>query len=378
MASDTEQDIPTYIWQSQPIISRNFVGGERVLGQLHDLLESNPVVVVLGMHGVGKTELALQYVKKYGEKYGGGHHSLDLRGRQLVDELARYQKDRSAKGIELQTEQTDPSKLSNWYWEKLECPGQSDRVRVLVVLDNVDKADRIQGMLPSNSRFRLLVMMGESLKGQSGLVKAHYHEEELHQLTDKAALELLKKCVGSHRVDEQPEVAGKLCNDLLGNLPLGIELAGGYLNQDKTITIAEFFTELSEMQNQLDGDDDRPFPTAITQERGVKSVLELSWQRLDPKSQEVCKLFGLFAPRAIPWELVKNILSLKEDNKQGGNKAISDNVGKAYNFFGKGWERMKKQVNKTPGIPSAKLEKKSKLEQIPKREHPTFYLAIAD
>jgi hypothetical protein len=61
--------------------SANFVGREGVLTRLHDLLQLRTVAAVVGMPGVGKTELALQYAHNYGKKYAGGCYWLGMRDR---------------------------------------------------------------------------------------------------------------------------------------------------------------------------------------------------------------------------------------------------------------------------------------------------------
>jgi AAA+ ATPase superfamily predicted ATPase len=141
--------------------------------------------------------------------------------------------------------------MAQWCWAQWERNLSTDS-RVLLVLDNVDEVSQIGGMLPSDGRFRLLVTT------RTEGLDATIVEEQVEELTNAAALEFLRKLIGNRRVDKELEQAQKLCGDLLGNLPLGIELVGRYLHQDD-LTIAEFTKNLSKVQEELDGRQSRSY-----------------------------------------------------------------------------------------------------------------------
>jgi NB-ARC domain len=80
--------IPTY---SIPYpASTNFVGRDGVLERLANFHASQRIVAVVGMAGVGKTELAVQYAHQYGRNYGGGCYWLGMRDRVLADLLTQH------------------------------------------------------------------------------------------------------------------------------------------------------------------------------------------------------------------------------------------------------------------------------------------------
>jgi tetratricopeptide (TPR) repeat protein len=312
-----EVNIETYI-ASQPKYnpaynlpyppSPNFVGREGILARLHDQLQIGSCAIaaaLAGMAGVGKTELALQYASKYGRSYSGGCYWMGMRDRVLDKVLTQHIKDEFQ--LDLPPEKTDKGEIAQWCWREWERNLPSDS-NVLIVLDNVDDAHQIGGMLPGNSFFRLLVTT------RTHALDATFLEELIEELTDAAALEFLEKLVGN-RVRQELVAAKRLCHDLLGNLPLGIELAGRYLHQDEELSIAEFIAELSIVQEALDREDTRAVYSTMTAERGVKSALELSWRRLASQSQTIAKLLGLCAPRAIPWELVAEMAEINEGQK---------------------------------------------------------------
>jgi tetratricopeptide (TPR) repeat protein len=282
--------------------SQNFVGREGVLARLHGLFQNTscPTIAVVGMAGVGKTELALQYASSYGQSYGGGCYWLGMRDKELADVLAQHLKD--AFDLDLPLEKIDRIDRSRWCWDQWERNLPEDST-VLVVLDNVDEAHQIGGMLPGNPRFRLLVTTRKLA------LDITFKEEQLEEFTNPAALAFLSELLDS-RVDRETEAAQWLCHDLLGNLPLGIELAGRYLQQDSELSISEFVSKLSIVYEAVDQHDTRLFYPTMTAERGVKSAIELSWQKLESDSQTVAMLLGLFALQVIPWELATEMAEI--------------------------------------------------------------------
>jgi tetratricopeptide (TPR) repeat protein len=345
--SDLKSPRPKYIpnYNLPDLPSPNFIGKQGILGRLDARLK-NTVAAIVGMSGVGKTEIALQYAQKYGRDYWCGCYWLDLGARDLDKVLVQHVEDKF--WLDLPPEIIDSSKIAQWCWQAWEGILPPGSGQVLVILDDVDEASQIQGMLPpKNSRFRLLVTTRTI-----GLDKT-FDEELLTELTDFAALELLGKLIGS-RVNQELNTAQRLCRDLLGNLPLGIELVGHYLAQDEQLTIAKFSYELSIVQEELDLADPRAVYPNMVADRGVKSALIMTWQKLSPDIQTVAKLLGLCAPREIPWELATKMGRSGIVAEAKARKTIV--FGKLAKNLGNLWKRDPKQPIPTGNIKQARQQ----------------------
>lgn len=268
-----------------------FVGRSRELDTLHQLLQKNNSVVVTaiaGMGGVGKTELSIQYAKKYLNDYPGGvcwvlANASDV-GMQIVEfSKVHFPKFYIPDGISL------PAQVqfcwNNWP------SGQ-----VLVVIDNVTDYKQLKCYLPPQlSRFKILVTTRERLG-------APFARLDVDVLKPLAAMDLLKSIITRERVQKEPWIARKLCK-WVGFLPLGLELVGRYLVQDEDLSLAEMLKRLEKKRlrhkSLVEAD------SAMTAELGVADAFELSWELLDTDAQELACLLSLFALAPIPWSLVE-------------------------------------------------------------------------
>jgi hypothetical protein len=310
MVLDPEEYTPPYIWRSLSTDPNNFVERDDVLNRLNNLLAEHLAVVVVGMKGTGKTELAFQYSKKYESNYGGKCHWFDLCDRNLADVLANHKNVTEEllkkEGKKLTSEEIELSKLKDseliqLCWNLILDNKNSHHRRMLVVLDNVS-CKITEGMFPPKElNTKLLVMAKESnLIVHSEINK----EEDLKKLELKDAVIFLGKCA-SRQIKDKAEykAAEYICDELLDCSLLGIELAGHYLRKNHNITITQFKEKLENQYKESGAPSERSW---------IDSLLELSWQELDPQSQKLAKLLGLFAPRIIPFEFPTKIATYAE------------------------------------------------------------------
>ena len=329
-----------------------FVGRDKELETLHQLLQEHEQVAVTGISGIGKTELAIQYAKANLNHYTGGICWLFARsdlGVQIV-EFSRVHFPHF----------TIPDKLTPttqvrycWqYWKSLlVSPSQQGDGEVLIIIDNVTDYSQIQPYLPpSSSGFKVLLTTRRQLEQPVQMLS-------LEVLSPPAALELLASRIGKYRVKntrgkpfgidskrkqskhkvkanrtsasvpplligegqgEGLTVAQQLC-ELLGYLPLGIELVGRYLEQEPNLSLEKMRSRLEhasknrlhlhkkpinhESSIQLEDNTAKN----LTAQLSLAAALELSWQRLDKEAQELGYLLSIFASAPIPWTQVESV-----------------------------------------------------------------------
>ncbi|MDZ8087583.1 MAG: tetratricopeptide repeat protein, partial [Nostoc sp. DedQUE12b] len=279
-----------------------FVGREKDLKNLHQLLQENEqvaIAAVAGMGGVGKTELALQYARNHRETYKGGICWL----------LAK------SGDVGIQAVQFATTVLDLNIPEGLDVPAQVQYCwrhwregDVLLVLDDVGEYQQVKPYLPSSSsRFKVLITtrqyLGASIKQLS-----------LDVLQPEEALELLKSFLKEtpQRIEQELAVANQLC-EWLGYLPLGLELVGRYLKRKVDLSLTEMLRRLEKKRlekpawDKPEGD--------MTAQRGVLAAFELSWQELNDDDKQLGCLLSLFAPAPIAWDLVEQCLP-EEDEEE--------------------------------------------------------------
>ncbi len=271
-----------------------FVGRDCELTTLHERLQQDDrlaLASVQGMSGVGKTELALQYGLKALQigTYPGGVCWLRARqevGTQIV-EFARAEL-----GLEPPEDLELPQRV-RWCWQRWQ------EGSVLVVYDDVQDYQGIEPWLPPADR-RFKVLLTTRLRLGSVV-----RELELAVLTEAQALELLRAIVGAERIDRELETAQRVC-EWLGYLPLGLELAGRYLERKPNLSLAVLWERLQ--AKRLEAQALTKAVAGMTAQRGVAAAFELSWEELDAEARQVAGLLGLFAAAPIPWRLVQDCL----------------------------------------------------------------------
>ncbi|BAY76829.1 NB-ARC domain-containing protein [Nostoc linckia NIES-25] len=278
-----------------------FVGREKDLQNLHQLLQENEqvaIAAVAGMGGVGKTELALQYARNHRETYKGGICWLLGKSGDVGIQVVQFA--RTVLDLNL-PEGLDVFAQVQYCWRHWR---EGD---VLLVLDDVGEYEQVKPYLPSSSsRFKVLITTRQRLG-------ASIKQLSLDVLQPEAALELLKSFLKEtpQRIEQELAVANQLC-EWLGYLPLGLELVGRYLKRKPDLSLTEMLQRLEKKRLEQpalvkpEGD--------MTAQRGVLAAFELSWQELNDDDKQLGCLLSLFAAAPIPWNLVEQCL--KDDDTE--------------------------------------------------------------
>ena len=272
--------------------------------RLHELLQLGQraaIAAVEGMGGAGKTELAIQYATRHQEDYPGGICWFGVRETNPAAQILAFAQSRLNLEVpqELGGKRLEVEEQVSWCWENWR-PSEG---LVLVVLDDLtDLADCLP-FLPEGTRFRVLITTR-----LRDLDPGYIQEIPLDVLSPEEALQLLKALVGQERVEREAEKARELCA-WLGYLPLGLQLVGSYLAKKPHWSLAKMLERLEaqKLDNEaLDLTEERRRRTLSTAEHGVRAAFQLSWQELEPATQEVARLSSLLAGDIFLWEWIES------------------------------------------------------------------------
>jgi tetratricopeptide (TPR) repeat protein len=275
-----------------------FVGRSEDMAKLHKALQEarqGSIVALKGMGGVGKTELAIRYAHQYlNPEYPAGVCWVTGSVGDIGDQLIQFAVTRL--GLTVPKEELpDPKAQVDFCWHNWPLSGQA-----LVIVDDLHKyADLKPYLPPEDSRFKILITTRKSFGKPVQNV-------ELDVLEAESALELLGSVIGAERQEKELDSAKRLCGDILGYLPLGIELVGRYLERNKTLLLEKMCERLEKKKLEheaLKKPDEEP----TTAELGVAAAFELSWIGLSSAAQNLGTLLSLFALSPIPWGLVEAI-----------------------------------------------------------------------
>ncbi len=280
----------------------NFVGREVLLTQLHKTLAQHPLVALAGMGGVGKTEASIQYAERYAQHYPGGVCWIFARRMDAPNKATIAMQLISFATARLQMTIPDTIKTID---AKLQyCWQHWPEGSVLLIYDDIDRySDIAPHYLPNDDRFRILL----TTRLQLSSPVHRFPVDVLHRNDSLALLSFLSEATPLQEDGE----ADELCN-FLGDLPLGLELAGRYLASDPSFSVAALLHELRKrqpkrqvMQHQaLDGDAQADPAWTLTARRGLEAAFDLTWERLNDPSQLLAKMLGRFQPGPIRWRTV--------------------------------------------------------------------------
>jgi len=302
-SSAPSKPIPNNVPKSSP----NFVGRETKLEQIHAQLQNGQGVIVCaveGMGGVGKSELVFQYAQRYRQEYAA-QYWLQLREM----DLARAVVTLASRTFPLPESMRSASlkEQAAWYWANW-LPQEG---KVLVILDDVTDLKSIPKQArPLDPRFQVLVTT------RKRKLSSQFVEIPLDVISEPEALELLAKLIGKVRVEREIVAAKAIC-EYLGCLPLGVELAGRYLQLNRGVRLSDYQQRLTITDKSLDLQEVED----INATRGVIAAFELSWQNLGDSAAKVAMLLGLFAPADIDWSLVEDVATQLDLDKENLEEA---------------------------------------------------------
>jgi tetratricopeptide (TPR) repeat protein len=280
-----------------------FVGRAAELQRLAALLapESSRVVLT-GMGGVGKSELASQHACDALARYQGGIVRLDARQglAAMASQLVLFFR-RTFPAVRLPDDKS-PIELLRMCWSQWPAVATPPEPVLLILDDQPGDAEgyaaerQLFAGLPPRFR-RLLTQREPAPTGAKALA--------LSLLQREASLELM--CLhagegGFERLQAESRAADGLCAEV-GDLPLALVLLGARLKERPDLRLSLLLEEV-----RAKGAEAKALQQAHPElgvQRGVVEALLISWEALSPAAKSLGVLLSVMAPAVIPWELVE-------------------------------------------------------------------------
>jgi predicted ATPase/DNA-binding CsgD family transcriptional regulator len=356
-----------------PVPLTSLVGREQETTELTELLDRHRLVTLIGLGGVGKTRLALRLATLHGDRFPDGTRLADLApvGPDLVaDTVAR------AVGV---------VPRPGWSLHDV-LRDVASRLRCLLLVDNCEHvaaqtADIVADLLAAGSHLRVLATSREPL-GVPG--EATYPVPTMPVPTEDAAaradtalaFDAVRLFVdraatalpGFSLSDASAPAVGALCRRLDG-LPLAIELAASRV---RSFAPAELVRHLDQRFDLLSAG----ARTAPTRHRTLRGAIDWSYQLLDGDERALFDRLGVF-PGEFDFEAAQAMCA---DGDLGGAAAITllpRLVDKSLvSAVGRGTRRYR--MLETVRTYAAERLATSGVEQVARRRHAAYYLALAE
>src|SRR5262249_24568025 len=201
-----------------PRLTPRFVGRVTVLAELGDLLNRDRAVAITGLGGVGKTQLALAYIERFGARYGDHifwlpAQDLDTLDRRYADIAVRLH----LPGCDTANQDYVVHAVRTWLEEN---------EGWLLIFDNAESADILHRYLPAAGRGHALATSRDEIWRDIPMIR-------LGPWTRAESLEFLA------HLGDPVTPNGDAVAELLGDLPLALEQAFAYMRETGT-SLAEY------------------------------------------------------------------------------------------------------------------------------------------
>lgn len=210
-----------------------FVNRYGELQKIAQSLKNGQVVVVSGSGGVGKTQLSVEFVHRYGHYFVGGVFWLNFADPENVpSEVAACG---GGEGLSLtpkfdKLDQDDQIRLVQQVWQQ--------PMPRLLIFDNCEDKTLLEKWWPKTGGCRVIVTSRQTRWSRARSIV----NLTLEALPVSESVLLIQKYVPDLAQDEATAIAAEL-----GNLPLALHLAGSFLERYQgVVTPAKYFAQLRE------------------------------------------------------------------------------------------------------------------------------------
>nr|WSW68176.1 NB-ARC domain-containing protein [Streptomyces sp. NBC_00995] len=229
-----------------------------------------PVCLLTGPAGVGKTALALHWARRSPAAFPDGRLYADLRGFSDTGEPAPLEVLREfllALGVAPRRIPESVAGAAALF------RSLTDRLSLLVVLDNVRDSAQVGQLLPGGTDCVTLITSRHRLEGLIASEAAVPVPLDVLEPPDGTAL--LAGVLGEERVTAEPVAARRLA-ELCGGLPLALRVTAARLAGRPQWTLADMADELADERSRL--------TYLAVEDTGVSAALRLTVQQLPPEA----------------------------------------------------------------------------------------------
>jgi DNA-binding SARP family transcriptional activator/tetratricopeptide (TPR) repeat protein len=201
-----------------------------------------PIVVIVGMPGIGKSSMVVHASHRVAERFPDGQLFADLHGgssRQVspMQVLERFIRGLGVPGTAIPEGLDERAEL---YRALL-----ADR-RILVVLDDAAGESQVLPLLPGAAGCSVLITSRSRLAGLPGVKHV-----PVEVFDSRQSLSLLSQIAGAERVQSDPQAAETLA-ELCGHLPLALRIAGARLSARPHWSVEQLTQRLEDETRRLD------------------------------------------------------------------------------------------------------------------------------
>lgn len=253
----------------------NFTGREYILDKLKEMFDekyNNALTqIISGLGGVGKTQIALEYVLKYGFKYDLIWWVNSENVAVITDAYSQFAIKKGLIDDNVSDINIIKEAVLNW---------MNNNNNWLFIFDNADDSNIIYDYLPRDSKGHILITSRNTNWASIGKVK------EIEEFTEKEAEKFMIKRTGEMNKNRLIDLIKEL-----GYLPLALEQAGAYI-----VNSSKSYEEYYELYKKYKIEILKKYPP-LGYNHTVATTWAISIDKISNESSEqLLNIFSLLAP----------------------------------------------------------------------------------
>jgi tetratricopeptide (TPR) repeat protein len=282
VARDVRQQPPAFkrIWGNVPAQNPGFTGREELLAAVRDALVSGERAVVQALHGlggVGKTQIAIEYAHRFGSGYDVVWWVNAENAALIGEQFAALAADLGCAEIGAPSDAVRRAVLM----------ALRERDRSLLIFDNAERPENVAPWLPGGSGHVLITSRARGWEDVAVPV-------EVDVLTRAESVAILRG-----RARPLSEASADLVAEAVGDLPLAVAQAAGYLTETAA-PAGEYVSLLHDRAAEILA---QGKPSSYP--RSLAAVIQLTYDQLrevDPATADLAMICAFLAPEPVPAE----------------------------------------------------------------------------